>query len=160
VANKIRNVFISHVHEDDAVLQGLKDLLDKNGYQIRDGSIDSSKPNDANNEDYIKSQILAPRIQWASVFVVLISPNTSQSPWVNWEIEYAQSLGKRIVGIYAHGEVGAELPPAFEKYGEALVGWQSDRLMGAIAGTVNDWCEPGSEASRNPHWEVVRYSCA
>lgn len=59
-----KNVFISHIHEDDATLQGLKDLLKRNGYEIRDGSIDSSKPNNAIDPDYIKSAILAPRIRW------------------------------------------------------------------------------------------------
>ena len=44
-----KNVFISHVHEDDGLLQDLKELLERNGYQIRDGSIDSSKPNAAEN---------------------------------------------------------------------------------------------------------------
>ena len=44
-----KNVFISHVHEDDGTLQDLKQLLEKNGHSIRDGSIDSSKPNDAKN---------------------------------------------------------------------------------------------------------------
>jgi hypothetical protein len=45
-----KNVFISHVHEDDKLLQDLKDLLAKNGYEIRDSSIDKSKPNEARSD--------------------------------------------------------------------------------------------------------------
>lgn len=75
MADEVKNVFISHVHEDDDALQDLKNLLKNNGYEIRDSSIDSSKPNQAENPDYIKSEILAPRIQWASTMVVLISPD-------------------------------------------------------------------------------------
>src|SRR2546429_2531255 len=48
------NVFISHVHEDDDGLGKLKDLLDRGGLTIRDSSINSSNPNDAQNPDYIK----------------------------------------------------------------------------------------------------------
>jgi len=48
-----KNVFISHVHEDDKLLQDLKDLLSRNGYEIRDGSIDSSKPNEDQDDNYI-----------------------------------------------------------------------------------------------------------
>src|SRR5687768_12559611 len=95
MANETKNVFISHVHEDDAVLPQLKSLLASRGYEIRDASIDSSKPNSAQSEDYIKSKILAPRIQWASVVIVLISPETHTSHYVNWEIEHAAKEGKK-----------------------------------------------------------------
>ena len=77
-----KNIFISHVHEDDDTLKSLRDLLTKNGYIIRDGSIDRSKPNQATSSDYIKSEILAPRIRWAGTFLVLISPHTHTSEWV------------------------------------------------------------------------------
>ena len=66
-----KNACISHVHEDDDLLQKVKDLLGPKGY--RDGSVDSSKPNEATSDEYIKSEILAPRIRWASTMVVMVS---------------------------------------------------------------------------------------
>ncbi len=96
----LRNVFISHIHEDDDGLHTLKDLVAKRGMICRDGSITTGKFNSVSNEDYIKYLILAPRIKWASVLVVCISPETKDSDWVNWEIEYAQKEGKRIVGVW------------------------------------------------------------
>ena len=74
-----KNVFISHIHEDDHRLPPLKKLLAKHGLDVRDASINSLKPNQAQNEDYIKYQILAPRIDWAGVLVVLITPDTCKS---------------------------------------------------------------------------------
>src|SRR5205085_9227433 len=124
-ADEVKNVFISHIHEDDGELTGVKDLLAKNGYQSRDGSINSDKPNDAQNEDYIKSQILAPRIQWASTMIVLISSDTHTSPWVEWEIEYAQQMGKRIVGLWAQGAKDSDVPKNLDRYADAVVGWQA-----------------------------------
>jgi hypothetical protein len=62
MADATRNVFISHIHEDDDGLQKLKDLLGTKGIEIRDSSIHSGKPNDATSEEYIKT-ILAPQIQ-------------------------------------------------------------------------------------------------
>src|SRR5258706_14585373 len=118
VTDEIRNVFISHVHEDDAGLAKLKELLQKSGFGIRDASINSDKSNDAENESYIKSQILAPKINWAGVFIVYISPLTRDSSWVNWEIEYAQRAGKRIVGIWAHGSNDCDVPPALDLYAD------------------------------------------
>ena len=103
MTDQVCNVFISHINEDDADIAALKELLSKNGCQFRDSSVNSSNPNDANNPDYIKSQILAPRIQWAGTLVVLISPGTHESEWVDWEIAHAQKLGKRIVGVWTHG---------------------------------------------------------
>ena len=41
---------------------------------IRDYSIRSDNPNNAHSEDYIKYQILAPRIRQSGVLVVYISP--------------------------------------------------------------------------------------
>ena len=76
------NIFISHIHEDDEYVSRLSDLLKKNGYDVRNGSIDSSKPNDARNPEYIKEKYLRPRINWAGTLVVLIGPGTHQSDWV------------------------------------------------------------------------------
>ena len=110
MADQTKNVFISHVHEDDAGLGNIKDLLSKNGMTIRDSSINSSNPNNAKSPDYIKSSILAPQIQWAGTLVVYVSPQTKNSEWVNWEIEYAHKLGKRIVGVWEHGAKDCDLP--------------------------------------------------
>src|SRR4051812_40197936 len=94
-----KNIFISHVHEDDELLPKLKNLISRSGMDVRDGSINSEKPNAAENEEYIKREILAPRIQWASTLVVLITHDTAQSDWVNWEIKYAVEQGKNVVGV-------------------------------------------------------------
>src|SRR2546427_6290129 len=83
----VMNVFISHVHEDDGGLEKLTNLIEKGGLSVRDASINSSNPNEAQSPDYIKSQILAPRIQWASTLLVYITPKTKDSDYVNWEIE-------------------------------------------------------------------------
>jgi len=90
-----RNIFISHVHEDDALLPKLKELISGAGMGVRDASIHSDRPNHAHNPDYIKREILAPRIQWASTLVVLITHDTAASRWVNWEIKHAVEQGKK-----------------------------------------------------------------
>jgi hypothetical protein len=154
----INNVFISHIHEDDDDLKMMKDLLQKNGFEIRDSSINSSKPNEASSDEYIKSGILAPRIQWAGTIVVLISPGTRDSEWVTWEIEYAQRQGKRIVGIWAHGAADCDIPQALDKFADAVVGWQAERINDAICGKLNNW-ETSSGDIRPPR-EIARYSCA
>ena len=157
MANDMKNVFISHIHEDDAGLGALKELLAKNGLDIRDASITSEKPNEASDSEYIKREILAPRIRWASTLIVYITPETRESPWVNWEIEYAQKEGKRIVGVWAHGSSETDLPDALDDYADAVVGWNSERVIDAINGQTNEWqtASGGLRAER----AIVRYGC-
>lgn len=155
---EIKNVFISHVHEDDAGLADLKKLIEKGGLAVRDSSINSSNPNDAKDSDYIKSQILAPQIRWASTLLVYVTHKTMESPWVNWEIEYAEKCGKRIVGVYAHGAAECDIPEALEKYADDVRGWQSDGVVDAILGKTNEWQSPSGDV-RDPR-PIKRYSCS
>jgi hypothetical protein len=91
--SEVHNVFVSHRHEDDAKIDDFKKLLDGRGVTVRDSSISSSNPNAAKDPDYIKSQILAPRIQWAGKIVVIVTPDTANHEWVDWEVDYANKLG-------------------------------------------------------------------
>lgn len=157
MASEIKNVFISHIHEDDDGLAKLKGLLETKGIAIRDYSISSDNPNNAHSEDYIKSEILAPRIMASGALVVYVSPDTKDSSYVNWEIEYAQKNDKRIVGVWAEGEKGCELPDALNKYADAVIGWTGDRIVDAINGKLDGWENPdGSPCSPR---DIDRYSC-
>lgn len=155
-----KNVFISHVHEDDDLVPKLKDLIANAGMEVRDGSITSDKPNDAQSEEYIKREILEPRIQWASTLVVLITHDTAQSWWVNWEIKRAVELGKNVVGVYAQGATDADIPDQLQQCGDAaVVGWQGGRVVDAMNGRIHDWDSPVSATPRSPEWLIKRYSC-
>jgi len=155
-----KNIFISHVHEDDELLPRLKELIARAGMEVRDGSINSDKPNEAQSEEYIKREILAPRIQWASTLVVLITHDTADSWWVNWEIQHAVEQGKNLVGVFAQGATEADIPEELRRCGDAaIVGWQGDRVVDAINGQIHDWDKPDSGQARAPEWIVKRYSC-
>lgn len=158
MADDVRNVFISHIHEDDNRLQPLKDLLEKGGCTVRDASIDSSSPNNAKDPAYIKSEILGPGISWAGALIVLISPGTHESDWVNWEIERAHQLGKRIIGVWDHRAAECDVPEKLDQYADAVVGWQSDRIIDALDGKINNWTTSSGDvrAART----IARYSCA
>ena len=132
-------VFISHIHEDDNDLPAMKSLLRKSGFEVRDSSINSTRPNNAKSEEYIKSSILAPRIRWCGTVIVLISRDTRTSGWVDWEIEYAHKIGKRIIGVWEHGAAECDAPAALNLYADAVVGWQGDRIRDAICGKINNW---------------------
>jgi hypothetical protein len=155
-----KNVFISHVHEDDGLLPKFKELVSKADLNVSDYSINSSNPNEASSEDYIKRQILAPRILACSTMIVLITHNTAQSPWVNWEIQYAIGQGKNVVGVYAQGATDADIPEELAKHAAAVVGWHSERIVDAINGYITGWDDPTTgEPRTSGDWTVKRYSC-
>ena len=124
---------------------------------VRDYSISSDNPNNAKSESYIKSEILAPRIRRCSVLAVYITPGTKNSGWVDWEIEYAHKLGKRIVGVWAHGEKDCEVPEALDDYADAVVGWTGDSIIDAINGKTDGSYNPDGSQYSPRH--IRRWSC-
>jgi len=140
---KRRHVFISHHHADDAQVTNLTSMLRKNAFEIRNSSI---RANPANAERLRKGliaektlkRLLRMKMSWASTVVVVIGKKTHQRPWVNWEIETAHRLGKRIVGVYERNGTENDVPPALENYGDAIVAWNSNNIIGAIEGR----CDP------------------
>ncbi len=157
MADSAKNIFISHIHEDDAGLHRLKTLLKNNGLAPRDYSITKDNPNNAHSEEYIKSSILAPRIRQSSTLVVYVSPDTKGSPWVDWEVEYAHKHDKRIVGVWADGKKGCELPDALTHYADAVVGWTGNRIVDAINGKI-DGSETPDGTPISPR-DIPRHSC-
>ena len=134
-----RHLFISHHSKDDAEITKLTKLLGSKGYDIRNSSI---RVNARNQERMEKKQVseetirraLRMKISWAGSVVVLIGKDTHSRPWVNWEIDKANEQGKRIVGVYLRGGTEADIPPSLEKYGSAIVNWNTDSIIAAIDG--------------------------
>ena len=154
--SEIHNLFISHRHEDDALVSDFKNLLKNKGVTIRDASITSDDPNQARSPDYIKTQILAPGIKWAGTLAVLITPDTKNHEWVNWEIEYANKYNKRIIGVWARGSAGCEVPEPLEKYADETVGWDSEQIVEAINGSRHF---KGPDGRPRPPQPVKRIGC-
>ena len=153
-----RNVFISHVHENDNRLRPLKDLLKKEGLGIRDYSVNNEKPNKAKSEDYIWRKHIKPRLDASGTLAVLISPEMTKkdSQWVQREIEYAHEKDKRIVGIWNEGESG-ELPHELADYADAIVDWNGDRIKQAILEEEEVFCDEEGEPL-SPR-ELDRHKC-
>jgi hypothetical protein len=152
-----RNLFISHLHEDDARLGELKSELANSGFKARDWSINKSRPNRANAPRYIRYAILGPRINSVSAMIIVISSKTHHSKWVNWEIAYAQRLGKRIVGVWAPGHENSTPPENLEKYADAVVPWNGDLIIKAINCEINSWYSGTGQL--RPAIAIARYSC-
>ena len=146
---------LSHRHEDDALIGKLKSLLARNGADVRDSSVNESNFNNAKDPDYIKS-LLADRINWAGTMFVLVTPDTKDHEWVDWEIEYANKHEKRIIGAWGPDSEGCELPEALQFYADAVVEWDDDAIIAALHGADN-WHNPdGTERETMP---ISRKGC-
>ena len=131
-------------------------MLKRNGHDIRNSSIRAKPANQERLEKGLVSErviqrLLRMKMAWASTVVVLIGKETHSRPWVNWEIETANEMGKRVVGIFTRGGTAADIPSAFEDYGRALVGWNSSRLIGAIEGTDDPFETPEGKERKPVH---------
>jgi hypothetical protein len=158
-----KHVFISHHHADDAAVTAMTSLLSKSGHDIRNSSIRAKPANQERlDKGLIKKEVLQRllrmKISWASTVVVLIGKETHTRPWVNWEIEQANKLGKKIVGVYERGGTEADISPALEKYASAIVGWNADSIIGAIDGTANSF-QNSDGSPRTPTHARVSVTC-
>ena len=100
-----RRVFISFVVEDRhyASLMDAWAANENNEFDFYDERLKVAIG--SHDAEYVKSR-LRPKIDRASVLMCLIGDTTSQSAWVNWEIEYAKRQGKGLVGV----ELGGKMP--------------------------------------------------
>jgi hypothetical protein len=158
-----RHVFISHHHKDDANVDAMTKLLGEAGCGIRNSSIRALRPE---NQDRIKNgkvkdeticRWLRAKISWAGAVVVLIGKETHTRQWVNWEIQEAMRQGKRIIGVWEQGGKDSDIPESLRKYGNAVVGWQSERILGAIDGQINNWSDPNG--NEYPARHIPRARC-
>jgi hypothetical protein len=75
--------------------------------------------------------------------VVLITPDTRNHWWVDWEVEYADRLGdKKIIGVWAPGAEGTEAPEALTRLGDGIVPWDGDAIANALDSDDGPWQGP------------------
>ena len=157
---KSHNVFISHHGKDDDKVQALKGRLSDKGYSIRNFSVDSTKHKDGRRpSDRFISWYLKRQISWTNTFICLIGEKTHSRKWVNNEIRMAHLQGKKIVGIYTHGNKDVELPEAFKKYGGPTIGWNSVGELGKIMNDKEFPVEKPDGSPRTPNYTMAKVKC-
>lgn len=158
-----KNVFISHHHKDDKGVTDLTNLLGGKDYKIRNSSI-RVKPSNAErlkkkmvSKETIR-RLLKMKMNFAGTVIVLIGRETHSREWVNWEIKEAARQGKKILGVFMQGAKDSNIPENLEKFGDGLVGWNSEKIIAGIEGEDVGWCNSGGE-QRRPMYNVKRIVC-
>ena len=153
----VHNVFMPHRHEDDHHVQQLKANLEARGVVVRDASITSDKPNKAKSPEYIRSEILAPGIRNAGKVIVIVTPDTANHKWVDWEVSYAARFpDKKIIGVWAPGSDGCPIPAELEKHGHDVVSWDIDKILESMNGATH-WEAP--DGTPRPAPAMSRIGC-
>lgn len=143
----LHNVFISHRHQDDALVAELKELISSPRCRVRDFSVIAPLSLGALADEQIMA-ILAPRIARAGKVLVIVHPRTRFHRWVDWEIEHACTYrSKRIIGVWAPGASGCDLPGPLVRHANAVVEWDAEEVVAALEGRDNrlphlsgSWC--------------------
>lgn len=156
----IKNIFVSHQHNDADKIIAFKNLIGRHGINMRDSSIYENKlKNNANNEQYIKQELIKPQMKWAGTIAVLIGKDTAKSDYVNWEIKTAAEMGKRIVGVFLQGAKEEDIPSELYEHGHNLVGWNGNKIVRAINGENMEWENPdGTPQVSNP-FNIPHFTC-
>ena len=158
--DEIRNIFVSHQHNDADKIKDFQNLIGKHGVAMRDSSIYEKKlKNNATNEQYIKQKLIKPQIKWAGTVVVLVAKDTAKSDYVNWEIKTAAEMGKRIIGVYLQGAKEEDIPQELKEYGDNLVGWNGEKIVAALNGEDFDWENPDGTLRKNNPMDLPRFQC-
>lgn len=150
----MKNVFISHHHKDDALVDKLTDLLSRKGYSIRNSSVRAKPANQERLDKGLVSEakirrILRMKMAWASTVVVIVGKETHTRDWVDWEVREANRQGKNVVGVWEHGlKDRVDIPASLESYATSLVGWDSSCIIDAIEGKPSFQNPDGSPSPR------------
>ncbi|MCZ4410602.1 TIR domain-containing protein [Cryomorphaceae bacterium 1068] len=94
-----KKVFISYDYDNDRHFKNLLLAWDGNrqfDFSISDHSADVSI--NSTRATTIKA-VLSRKINECSRFLIIVGKSTYRSNWVNWEIEKAHSLGKKIIAV-------------------------------------------------------------
>lgn len=112
------SVFVSHVFEDRAY----RDQI--NGWAQRgllgDVVITGETADVRQGGDRAIQSHLNPYLKGAGALLVLVGQNSHNRPWLDHEVQHAQSHHKKILVVRIGGTNGAA-PPAVRGYGELLL---------------------------------------
>lgn len=114
--------FISFHHKDMHAKALLKAQAKNKNIPLHFTSTSQDKPFSNKWKTRVKK-----RIQNSSSVLVPIGKDTYRSKAVNWEIEQARKMGKKVVGVQIHKGKHHRLPPAMRK-SEELKRWNVENI--------------------------------
>jgi glycerophosphoryl diester phosphodiesterase len=117
-----RNVFISFDHADLNNVNLLRGQAKRENSTIDFNDWSVSEPFDSERVTYIQGKIKE-RIEQSSLTIVYLSDKTSESRWVEWEIEESLRQNKHVIGVFVSDKQPDKLPDAITRNSIECVPW-------------------------------------
>lgn len=127
---KTYSLFISHSWDHDDVLQNLKSLLNSRGYFPAEYTqIEKDCPINSDRAWVVKANITK-RLEQSDVVLAIAGVFASHSDWMQWEMDKAQELGLKVIGVVPRGQEHISQ----EVYNRSIedVRWNADSIVDAI----------------------------
>lgn len=123
-------LFVSHAwHRSEDYNRVLEFLNSANNFSYKNFSVPETDPISAKSSQ-ILSESIRRQIRPVTVVIILAGIYVSHSDWIQFEIDYAKSLGKPILGIKPWGQVN--MPYAVTENSNEIVGWNGQSIVEAI----------------------------
>jgi TIR domain len=124
MAERTGSVFVSYSRRDRDIAERLVERLRNEGFEtLRD--VDDILPTEAWRE---RLEVL---IRKADSIVFLLSPHSAVSEICAWEVEFANSLSKKIAPIVIEDVAGADIPPMLARL-NYIFATKQDRFDNAV----------------------------
>lgn len=105
--NKMTQVFLAYAQADAEVMDTVRRLLRRQGFTVW-----SSQTDIPTGETF--KQVVNQGIEEADTMVYLLSPDSLQSQYCEYELDYAVSLSKRVIPILVRPLAAAAVSPAIQ----------------------------------------------
>lgn len=123
-------LFISHAWRYSDGYQRVNDfLLGAPNFIYRNYSVPEDKAFEGMSRAQLQEQLRA-QIRPAQVVIVVSGMYVAHSDWIQFEIDFANSLNKPIVGLVPWG--AERLPSAVTNAATEMVGWNTSSIVSAI----------------------------
>ncbi len=126
-----KHVFLSFVEEDLESVRLFRGQAKNKKSDLGFDDYSVKVPYNSQIADYIKSKI-GEKIRAASVTICLIGPQTSRSSWVQWEIDKASALGKKVFGVRLYSDRTCPTPSALTAIKAPVYDWNIEPIVKAI----------------------------
>ena len=124
------NVFISHSWSHHSDLEALRNLINQRPYfHANYSEVSRDEPINSINASYIRTR-LRERLQSADVIIALAGIYASHSQWMEWELDTALSLGKRIIGLVPRGN--ERVSAMVSSRASTIIRWNTESIITAI----------------------------
>ena len=123
-------IFISHAWKYDGDYKRIVEFLNNaNNFKFSNCSIPENRKFDNMSCAQLKEE-LKDQIRPASCVLALAGVYMSHSDWIQFELDFAVSINKPIIGIMPWGQ--SNMSTAVSRVAKEVVGWNTDSIVSAI----------------------------